>query len=106
MAEDTRKGRRFIIFPEGGYCHNHNTVGEFKPGCFKSAVKARVPIVPVALIDSYKVFEEWTLKKVETQVHFLKAIPYEEYKGMTTTQIAEMVRDRIVSRISEVLSPA
>ena len=106
LAEDTRKGRRFIIFPEGGYCHNHNTVGEFKPGCFKSAVKARVPIVPVALIDSYKVFEEWTLKKVETQVHFLKAIPYEEYKGMTTTQIAEMVRDRIVNRISEVLSPA
>ncbi|MCI9067060.1 MAG: 1-acyl-sn-glycerol-3-phosphate acyltransferase, partial [Lachnospiraceae bacterium] len=76
------------------------------PGCFKSAVKARAPIVPVALIDSYKVFEEWTLKKVETQVHFLKAIPYEEYKGMTTTEIAEMVRDRIVSRISEVLSPA
>ena len=106
VAEDTKRGRRFIIFPEGGYCHNHNTVGEFKPGCFKSAVKARVPIVPVALIDSYKVFEEWTLRKVETQVHFLKAIPYEEYKGMTTTEIAEMVRDRIVNRISEVLSPA
>lgn len=106
VAEDTKRGRRFIIFPEGGYYHNHNTVGDFKPGCFKSAVKARAPIVPVALIDSYKVFEEWTLKKVETQVHFLKAIPYEEYKGMTTTEIAEMVRDRIVSRISEVLSPA
>ncbi len=43
---------------------------------------------------------------METQVHFLKAIPYEEYKGMTTTQIAEMVRDRIMSRISEVVSPA
>ena len=106
VAEDTKRGRRFIIFPEGGYYHYHNTVGDFKPGCFKSAVKARAPIVPVALIDSYKVFEEWTLKKVETQVHFLKAIPYEEYKGMTTTEIAEMVRDRIVSRISEVLSPA
>ncbi len=106
LAEDTKQGRRFIIFPEGGYFHNHNTVGEFKPGCFKSAVKARVPIVPVALIDSYRVFEEWTLRKVETQVHFLKAIPYEEYKGMTTTQIAEMVKDRIINRISEVVSPA
>ena len=106
LAEDTKKGRRFIIFPEGGYLHNHNTVGEFKPGCFKSAVKAKVPIVPVALIDSYRVFEEWTLKKVETQVHFLQAIPYEEYKSMTTAQIAELVRDRIINRISEVLSPA
>lgn len=103
LAEDTAKGRRFIIFPEGGYFHNHNTVGEFKPGCFKSAVKAKAPIVPVALIDSYKVFEEWSLKKVETQVHFLRAIPYEEYRGMTTAEIANLVRDRIIGRIDEVI---
>lgn len=105
LAEDTKKGRRFIIFPEGGYFHNHNTVGEFKPGCFKSAIKAKVPIVPVALIDSYRVFEEWSLRKVETQVHFLKAIPYEEYQGMTTTEIANLVRERIVCRIDEALCP-
>lgn len=106
LAEDTKKGRRFIIFPEGGYYRNHNTVGAFKPGSFKSAVKAKVPIVPVALIDSYKAFEEWTLWPVETQVHFLKAIYYEEYKGMTTTQIADMVKNRIVNTITEALSPA
>lgn len=35
LAEETKKGRRFIIFPEGGYYKNHNAVGEFKPGCFK-----------------------------------------------------------------------
>ena len=105
LSEDTRNGRRFIIFPEGGYAHNHNTLGEFKPGCFKSAMKARVPIVPVALIDSYKVFEEWTLKKVETQVHFLKAIPYEEYKGMTTIEIAQMVKEQIARTIAENRTP-
>lgn len=105
LAEDTKKGRRFIIFPEGGYFHNHNTVGEFKPGCFKSAVKAKAPIVPVALIDSYRVFEEWSLRKVETQVHFLQAIPYEEYQGMNTAEIANLVRERIVCRIDETLCP-
>ena len=104
LAEDTRNGRKFIIFPEGGYCHNHNTLGEFKPGCFKSAMKAKVPIIPVALIDSYKVFEEWSLKKVETQVHFLKAIPFEEYREMTTVEIAALVKERINNKISEVLS--
>ncbi len=103
LAEDTKEGRKFIIFPEGGYYRNHNTVGAFKPGSFKSAVKARVPIVPVALVDSYKAFEEWTLRPVETQVHFLKAIYYEEYKGMTTAQIADMVKGRIVHTISEAL---
>lgn len=105
LAEEIRDGARYIIFPEGGYFHNHNTVGEFRPGCFKSAVKAGVPIVPVALIDSYRVFEEWSLRKVETQVHFLQAIPYEEYRGMNTTEIAELVRERIVSRIDETLCP-
>lgn len=103
LAEETKNGRRFIIFPEGGYYHNHNTLGKFKPGCFKSAMKARAPIVPVALIDSYKVFEEWTLRKVETQVHFLKAIYYDEYKGMTTTQVADVVREMISNKIDEVL---
>ncbi len=103
LAEETKNGRRFIIFPEGGYYHNHNTLGKFKPGCFKSAMKARAPIVPVALIDSYKVFEEWTLRKVETQVHFLKAISYDEYKGMTTTQVADVVREMISNKIDEVL---
>lgn len=106
LAEDTKRGRKFIIFPEGGYYRNHNTVGIFKPGSFKSAVKARVLIVPVALIDSYKAFEEWSLMPVETQVHFLKAICYEEYQGMTTAEIADMVRDKIVGKISEVLSMA
>lgn len=45
LAEETKKGRRFIIFPEGGYYKNHNAVGEFKPGCFKSAVRAKAPII-------------------------------------------------------------
>ncbi len=106
LTEDTKKGRRFIIFPEGGYPKNHNSVGEFKAGSFKSAVKAEVPIIPVALVDSYRAFEEWSLRPVVTQVHFLKAIPYDEYKNMSTAQIAVMVRDRIVSTIQEVLSPA
>lgn len=106
LAEETKKGRRFIIFQEGGYYKNHNAVGEFKPGCFKSAVRAKAPIVPVALIDSYRAFEEWTLKPVVTQVHFLKAIPYDEYKNMSTAEIANVVRDRIVNTIQEVLSPA
>lgn len=105
LADDTKKGNKFIIFPEGGYYRNHNTVGSFKPGCFKSAMKAKVPIVPVALIDSYRAFEEWSLRPVETQVHFLRAITYEEYQGMTTVEIADMVRDLIVDKISEVLSP-
>ena len=68
---------------------------DFKAGCFKSAVKAKAPIVPVALIDSYKVFNSFNFKKVFTQVHYLKPIFYEEYKNMKTNEIALLVRERI-----------
>lgn len=102
VAQEVAAGRRYIIFPEGGYFHNHNEVREFKPGCFKSAMRAKAPIVPVVLIDSYKVFEEWSLKPVTTQVHYLPPIFYEEYKGMTTIEVSDVVRDRIKKHIEKV----
>ena len=102
VAEEVAAGRRYIIFPEGGYFHNRNEVQEFKPGCFKSAMKAKAPIVPVVLIDSYKVFEMWSLKPVTTQVHYLPAITYEEYKGMSTVEVSDMVHERIKEHIEKV----
>ncbi len=103
MAEEAKAGKRFVIFPEGGYNHNRNRVQEFKAGCFKSAMKAKVPIVPVAIIDSYKAFEGFCLGRVKTQVHYLPPIPYEEYKDMKTVEIAELVRERIINKIETVL---
>ena len=102
VAEEVKQGRRYILFPEGGYDHNHNNVCDFKAGCFKCAIRAKVPIVPVVLIDSYKVFEEWTLKKVTTQVHYLPPFLYEEYRGMTTKEVADEVHDRIRNYIAEI----
>ncbi|MCM1262601.1 MAG: 1-acyl-sn-glycerol-3-phosphate acyltransferase [Butyrivibrio sp.] len=104
IAEEVKAGRRYIIFPEGGYCHNHNEVHDFKPGCFKSAMKAKVPIVPVVLIDSYKVFEEWSLRKVKTQVHYLPALYYDEYKDMNSRAISDIVHDRIKEYISKIVA--
>lgn len=102
ISEEVAAGRKYIIFPEGGYERNHNSVCEFKPGCFKSAMKARAPIVPVVLIDSYKVFEEWSVRKVTTQVHYLPAIYYDEYKTMKTAEVSDMVHDRIKTYIEKI----
>lgn len=95
ISDEVKDGRRYIVFPEGGYDNNRNTLQEFMPGAFKCAVKAKVPIVPVAIIDSYKPFGINSLRKVRTQVHFLEPIFYEEYGEMTTPQIAAMVKERI-----------
>ncbi len=103
VAEEVKKGARFILFPEGEYIFNNkNKMLDFKPGCFKIALKSKVPVVPVALIDSYKVFNSYHVGPVTTQVHYLKPIFYEEYKGMKTHQLAELVRERIQEKINEV----
>lgn len=102
MTKEVAEGRRFILFPEGGYAKDQkNVMGEFKPGCFKISLKSKTPIVPVAIWDSYKVFNSWQIKPVKTQVHFLKPIPYEEFQGMKTQEIAEMVKARIQKKLDE-----
>lgn len=101
MAEQVKNGRNYVIFPEGTRSRDGNHVHAFKGGSFKSATKAKCPIVPVALIDSYKAFDTGSIKKQKVQVHFLAPIPYEEYQGMKTTEIAEMVKERIEAKIAE-----
>lgn len=104
IADEVKNGRRYIIFPEGGYDHNKNELQDFMAGSFKCATKAKAPIVPVAIIDSYKPFGVNSLRRVKTQVHFLPPIPYEEYGKMNTTEIAQMVKGRISSVIDRQLS--
>ncbi len=106
LAEDTKNGRRFIIFPEGGYHKNGNSTTEFKPGAFKSAVWSKVPIVPVVLIDSYRVFEERTLKPIKTFVYYLKPLYYDDYKNMSTIEIAQTVQRRIQEILNRYLAGA
>lgn len=101
VAEDVKNGKPFVIFPEGTRSKNGNQVGEFKGGSFKAATKAKCPIVPVALIDSFKPFDTKSIKPVTVQVHFLKPLEYEEYKDMKTTEIAIMVQEQIQNTINK-----
>lgn len=90
--------------PEGGYdFNNRNHVCDFKAGSFKIALKTKAPIIPVALIDSYRVFNSFWLGPVTTQVHYLKPILFEEYGSLKTQEIAALVRDRINEKINDVL---
>lgn len=105
VAEEVSNGARYILFPEGGYdFNNRNNVCNFKAGSFKIALKSKAPIVPVALIDSYRVFNSFWMGPVTTRVHYLKPIYFDEYGSLKTQEIANLVRDRIQEKIDEVLS--
>ena len=56
-SELLANGFSLAIFPEGTRSQKHE-MGEFKPGSFKFAEKGKVPILPITLDGSYKMFEE------------------------------------------------
>ena len=99
MAKKKKKGRNFLIFPEGTRSRQGNHTLEFKGGTFKSAVKAKCPIVPCALIDSFIPFDEKSIRPVTVHLYYLKPLYYEEYQNMKTTEIAEEVKRRIDEQI-------
>ncbi|MCC2255310.1 1-acyl-sn-glycerol-3-phosphate acyltransferase [Ruminococcus sp. CLA-AA-H200] len=101
VTKEVKKGRNYLIFAEGTRSKNGNRVGTFKGGSFKCATKSKCPIVPVALVDSFKPFDMNSAAPVTVQVHFLKPLLYEDYKDMKTTEIAELVQERIQTMINE-----
>ena len=101
MTEDVKNGKNYVIFPEGTRSRNGNRILEFKAGTFKSAVNAGCPIIPVALIDSYKPFGVSSINKKTVQVHFLEPLNPDQYVGLKTKEIADIVHDRIQNKINE-----
>lgn len=101
IAEQVKEGQNYLIFAEGTRSHNGNQLLPFKGGSFKSAVKAHCPIVPVALINSFRPFDLSSIHKEIVQLHFMDPIYYEEYAGLKTTELAEIVQHRIQEKINE-----
>lgn len=99
VTKEVQKGRNYLIFPEGTRSKNGNVMGEFHGGSFRCAVKAKCPILPVALLDSHRVLDEKGSAPVKVQLHYLKAIPYEEFAGMKPIEVAALVKQRIQEAI-------
>lgn len=101
VTEEVKKGRGYLIFPEGTRSKRGNEMLPFHGGSFRCATKSKCPIVPIALIDCFKVLDQKGSKPVSVQIHYLKPIPYEEYAGMKPAEVAELVKARIAEEIQE-----
>lgn len=101
MTEEVKTGANYLIFAEGTRSKNGNHMLDMKGGSFKSATKAKCPIVPVAIVDSYKAFDTHSTEPITVQISYLPPMYYEEYQGMKTVEIAEEVKRRIETRIAE-----
>lgn len=101
VADDVKNGKNFVIFPEGTRSKSGNKMNEFKGGSFKSATKAKCPIVPCALIDTYKPFDDNSIRPVTVKLICLPPLYYDDYKNMKTVEIAAEIKTRIAAAIAE-----
>ena len=89
------------VFPEG-YIHPQRKLQHFRPGVFKIAQKAKVPIVVCTLQDTQYVVKNLLRgKSSQIRLHVLDVIPAEELEGVTTVQIA----DRVYRMMAQDLGP-
>lgn len=100
LTAKLQNGISVIVFPEGTRSKGPQ-MGEFKAGAFKAAMKAKVPVVPFAIDDSYKCFEaQGRLKPTTIKTTILPAIRPEEYQGLTTQELSDLVQSRIAAELA------
>ena len=87
------------VFPEGGI-HDDLKFHHFRPGVFKIAQKANVPIVICTLKGTKDVVDNiYRLKPSYVELDVLEVIPAEELKGMTTVDIAHRCHDIMAANL-------
>ena len=101
VTEEVKNGRSFLLFPEGTRSKLGNRMQEFHGGSFRCATKSKCTILPVALIDCFKVLDQKGSAPITVQLHYLKPIPYAEYEGMKPAEVAALVKQRIQEKIDE-----
>lgn len=101
VTEEVKKGRNYLIFPEGTRSKLGNQMLDFHGGSFRCATKSQCPILPVAMIDCFKVLDQKGSAPVTVQIHYLKPIAYAEYEGMKPAEVAALVKQRIQEKIDE-----
>jgi len=99
-AERLKAGHSIVIFPEGTRSAD-GTVGPFKAGGLRLAIKARAPIVPVSISGSKNIMPKGTsiIRSASVNVIISPPLLWDEYKESDSSEISEMVRDRIISNL-------
>ena len=90
-----QNGRSMVIFPEGTRSRSDN-MGEFKKGSLKIAMQAGVPIVPVAISGSYKLYEqEKRIKGAKVNLIIGKPIIINELSKEEQKDIAKIAENEV-----------
>ena len=93
------------VFPEG-YTSRDGKLHHFRPGVFKIATKAQVPIVVCTLQNTQKVFgNAKRLKKTKVPLHVVGVIQPDTFAGRTAVDIAQQAYDLMITDLGADFKP-
>ncbi|MFL0197562.1 lysophospholipid acyltransferase family protein [Clostridium sp. WILCCON 0269] len=99
--ETLKKGHSMVIFPEGTRSKGPS-IGEFKKGSLKLALKAKVPVVPIAIDGSYKLREgnkHSMVKSAYVKVTICEPIYIDKLSKEELSDISNIVKQQIIEHI-------
>jgi 1-acyl-sn-glycerol-3-phosphate acyltransferase len=100
VIEGVRAGKSLAVFPEGTRTSD-GKLQEFKPGAFKIALRAEVPIVPVTIRGTFKLLPKTTLapRPGRVDVFIGEPIDTREYNEKRLPELIERTRKAIDLRL-------
>ena len=89
------------VFPEG-YTSKDGKLHHFRPGVFKIAQKANVPVVVCTIRNTRAIFKNLKkLKKTDVDLHLVEVIPPEEIKGLSTVELSDRIYECMIADLGE-----
>ena len=89
VIEGVKRGKSLAVFPEGTRTPD-GRLQEFKPGAFKIAVRAGVPIVPVTIRGTFELLPKTTLAPRPGRVDVIIGEPIAT-SGISEKQLPELI---------------
>ena len=95
-AEKVAGGRSILVFPEGGR-RRGNTMRPFKTGAAHIAIRAGVPVVPMAIAGTGRVLPpgSWHLRPGIVELRIGRPTPTAVEPGLTAKALTERLREEI-----------
>ena len=95
-SDAVRKGTSLVVFPEGGRAEDGH-LQPFMAGAFYVAIRAKVPVVPMALVGTYEIvpMNSFHVHPGRVQLIIGEPIPTDGMRVRDVEKLSDMVRQAI-----------
>lgn len=99
-AELLKEGYSQVVFPEGTRSED-GTMGEFKPGSLRLALKADVPIIPITIRGAYDMMPkgDWKIRAAKVEVIISPPVSVENVSPKESNELTDKVREMIKAKL-------